>query len=492
MQSEFRKRDTNKYAGEGVEVETQYIRSRRKKPTTDALDTVEELSVTAMPIEALNSTDMMYNLTNITIGNNTNTNNNDYESTTSDVVLTILGPIILIALYIWCHRASVPSAEYHRGAMFRRQAERVWAIERAKKEREAIPVETRKTQISESLRKMKVVSKCPETGHCILKPIEEEQQNSGDDKVGEDKNETSTTTDEEKTTQSNDSEDSAELQEISSKEIESASDAISTESEDEIPTPSSFSIDRVTAAPKPCTSCGVNCPESPGRFERKPLLSQDSEDSDENFENIEETKENSQCLSATAVTAPATTAGITTFDGFDDDDDVCPICLDNFEVGDTVMFSRNNLSSCAHVFHEECLLQWLLEQRENECPTCRACFIASPNTDSATSSTSSVTTVSEENNTSELDETNDSLVDIETIGDIEEGNAHGSGRINKDGDNMNGEDCNEDLDETKDTQHKAIDTEDERDILETEKTSEEIEEGYRYMIVKGSVKRVPL
>eukprot|EP00533_Pseudo-nitzschia_delicatissima_P001067 CAMPEP_0116113992 /NCGR_PEP_ID=MMETSP0327-20121206/19790_1 /TAXON_ID=44447 /ORGANISM="Pseudo-nitzschia delicatissima, Strain B596" /LENGTH=533 /DNA_ID=CAMNT_0003607359 /DNA_START=278 /DNA_END=1876 /DNA_ORIENTATION=- len=61
-------------------------------------------------------------------------------------------------------------------------------------------------------------------------------------------------------------------------------------------------------------------------------------------------------------------------DNFDDDDeDVCPICLDGFDVGDTVMFARD--LSCAHVFHEECLLPWLLERRENECPSCREALV---------------------------------------------------------------------------------------------------------------------
>jgi len=470
-------------------VETQYTHGRPKKPTTNTLDMIEEFSVTAMPIEYLNSTNMSLN--NITIGNSTNTNNNDSETSASDTILTILGPILLIVLYICSHRSNVPSAQYHRGAMIRRQAERVWEIQRAKNERQAIPIETRKSQISESLQKMKVVSKCPETGHCILGPIEEDQQISGKDKVDEDKNETSTTTEEDETTQRNDFEHSAELQETSSKESESVSDALSAESENEIPTQSSFSTDRVAAVSKSCTSCGIDCPESPGRFERKPLLSPDSEDSEDNFGSIKQ-EEDSQCLPATAESKPTTTATITTYDGFDDDEDVCPICLDNFEVGDTVMFSRHILGSCAHVFHEECLLQWLLEQRENECPTCRACFIANPNTDSATSPSSSVATVSDENSTSELEEANDSSVNTEDIGDVEEGNDNGNDSINDHDGNINGDDCSEDHDEMGDTQHKPIDKDDENDIIEIEKIIDEIEGGYRYMIVKGSVKRVPL
>jgi len=57
----------------------------------------------------------------------------------------------------------------------------------------------------------------------------------------------------------------------------------------------------------------------------------------------------------------------------EEEEDVCHVCLDGFETGDTVMFARN--LSCTHVFHKECLLPWLLERRENECPSCRAILV---------------------------------------------------------------------------------------------------------------------
>jgi len=59
----------------------------------------------------------------------------------------------------------------------------------------------------------------------------------------------------------------------------------------------------------------------------------------------------------------------------ENEEDVCPICLEEFNVGETVMFSRS--MSCTHVFHKECLMAWLMEQRENECPSCRAALVCS-------------------------------------------------------------------------------------------------------------------
>ena len=484
MPSKSRKRDNNiNSAGEGVEVETQHIRGRVGGPTTNASD-ILELSVTATPIESLNSTDTYYDVNNITIGNSTNSNNNHvHENSASDMVLTILGPILMFVLYVYSHRANVPSSQYHRGAMIRRQAERVWEIQRAKDERQAIPVETRRSQIRESLQKMKVVSKCAITGHCILEPVEE-KENDGNNEVHEDNNETSSATDEEKSTKTNDLEHSAEQLQTSPKELEVVGNATSTDSEEDVPTPSSFSTDRVVTSSHSFTSSGENCPESPGTYERKPLLSSDSEDSMENFGSTKQTKEHSQSCSAT------TTNPITTYDGFDDDEDVCPICLDNFEVGDIVMFSRHNLCSCAHVFHEDCLMQWLLEQRENECPTCRARLIADPDTDATTTSSSSITD-SDENSTSDLAEANGMLVDAEAIGDVEEGNGNKSDTIDKKDENTKGGDCGGDLDVTGDAQHKSVEKDDENELLETEKI-DYIEGGFKYMIVKGSVKREPL
>lgn len=45
----------------------------------------------------------------------------------------------------------------------------------------------------------------------------------------------------------------------------------------------------------------------------------------------------------------------------------CPICMNGFHAGDIVSWSAN--PSCCHVYHHECLKEWLL--RRTHCPYCR-------------------------------------------------------------------------------------------------------------------------
>ena len=51
------------------------------------------------------------------------------------------------------------------------------------------------------------------------------------------------------------------------------------------------------------------------------------------------------------------------------DDATCMICLEPFRVGNTVSWSKRQL--CPHVFHTDCIMPWLLEKRNDDCPTCR-------------------------------------------------------------------------------------------------------------------------
>lgn len=56
---------------------------------------------------------------------------------------------------------------------------------------------------------------------------------------------------------------------------------------------------------------------------------------------------------------------------------VCSICLCNYYVGNSVVWSSN--AACEHVFHEHCILQWIMKQREGPlCPCCRRDFVLDP------------------------------------------------------------------------------------------------------------------
>mmetsp|Transcript_26486 Transcript_26486/g.37344 ORF Transcript_26486/g.37344 Transcript_26486/m.37344 type:complete len:189 (-) Transcript_26486:114-680(-) len=66
------------------------------------------------------------------------------------------------------------------------------------------------------------------------------------------------------------------------------------------------------------------------------------------------------------------TGGINTFTSISSETQTqCPICLNNFVQGRLVCESNNE--KCCHLFHQECMVMWLL--RHNECPCCRAIYL---------------------------------------------------------------------------------------------------------------------
>ncbi|VEU40988.1 unnamed protein product [Pseudo-nitzschia multistriata] len=403
------------------------------------------------------------NTTSLLMGSNSTNGGNipEYDYSLSDMVWTFLCPVFLLIACSLVQRRNVPSSEYHRGAMFRRQAERVWAIQAAKAERVAIPVDTRKHQIREGLRTMRVVSKCPETGHCILSPEETEEPEEASEEHNEDES-TTTMADAESTSNSLDAPDA-------SKEIEAPSS--------ELPTTNAASIPSTVSSGTPSKkqNSGKKCPESPGTAERRPLLSSNSEDSEDstNYSPVASSSIHAAQEEPPAQQQPPSSS--LCYD-FEDDEDVCPICLDNFEVGDMVMWSRNaGKHSCSHVFHEECLLQWLLEQRENECPTCRACFIEMDDKTEENENDES-TAPSTGGEASQPGANND--------GDIEEGIVSGNET------NLDNESDNE-SDNENDEKMASSDGENSEDS--SSELEEDPEEGNcTFMIVKGSVQRVLL
>jgi hypothetical protein len=51
----------------------------------------------------------------------------------------------------------------------------------------------------------------------------------------------------------------------------------------------------------------------------------------------------------------------------------CAICLSDYSVGDTIIWSSN--PQCQHAFHDECILEWLIKKRPaSSCPCCREEF----------------------------------------------------------------------------------------------------------------------
>jgi len=51
----------------------------------------------------------------------------------------------------------------------------------------------------------------------------------------------------------------------------------------------------------------------------------------------------------------------------------CIICFSNFQVGDLVAWSKDQIKGCTHMFHDECVTRWLLVQ--DCCPICRRSYL---------------------------------------------------------------------------------------------------------------------
>ena len=49
----------------------------------------------------------------------------------------------------------------------------------------------------------------------------------------------------------------------------------------------------------------------------------------------------------------------------------CPICFNEYQVGDDIAWSCNE--TCHHAFHYDCIVQWLM--KHDECPMCRSDYL---------------------------------------------------------------------------------------------------------------------
>jgi hypothetical protein len=60
----------------------------------------------------------------------------------------------------------------------------------------------------------------------------------------------------------------------------------------------------------------------------------------------------------------------------DDDDGVCAICLVSFQRGD--IYGQSSNPSCRHIFHQDCIVGWLITKDDGTCPCCRQPYLARP------------------------------------------------------------------------------------------------------------------
>lgn len=51
----------------------------------------------------------------------------------------------------------------------------------------------------------------------------------------------------------------------------------------------------------------------------------------------------------------------------------CAICLESYRPDDSIVWSAN--AACIHIFHEQCMLSWIMKRFKPDCPVCRQTFV---------------------------------------------------------------------------------------------------------------------
>ena len=51
----------------------------------------------------------------------------------------------------------------------------------------------------------------------------------------------------------------------------------------------------------------------------------------------------------------------------------CAICLESYRPDDSIVWSAN--AACVHIFHEQCMLSWIMKRFKPDCPVCRQNFV---------------------------------------------------------------------------------------------------------------------
>ena len=268
----------------------------------------------------------------------------------------ILSPLLLvICLRIGCCRYNHGTREGDRyGALLRQQAHQIWAQERVKADREGIPMAVRQQQIHQQIHTRTIVTQF-ENGYYQLGKVEEKEEDDDEEGV----------------------EDKEEFPRMASKgsKLDISMDTIDTVSSDDSEVVDDHEADAAgdDNGNDQHENCVVDLEAQECEEERR-NTNAGNVVADGNEE--ENTAPQQQHAAARQ---------------HEDEEYICQICLEEFAVGDTVMFHSPASSSscsaatsaaavsssqrCGHVFHHDCLMPWLLDQRENECPACRSIFI---------------------------------------------------------------------------------------------------------------------
>jgi hypothetical protein len=88
-------------------------------------------------------------------------------------------------------------------------------------------------------------------------------------------------------------------------------------------------------------------------------------------------------------------------DDEDQDEHACVICLEPFQVGDVVSWSRFS-ESCHHVFHTDCIQPWLEDKRHDDCPSCRSTLIVNHKEEESNTTTTTPTTTTQKDEENQI------------------------------------------------------------------------------------------
>ncbi|KAG7340944.1 ring finger domain containing protein [Nitzschia inconspicua] len=405
------------------------------------------------------------------------------------IALTIISPILLVVIFVLCTRGSVPGREHWRGEQIREAARRIRQARMIKKQRLDMTPEERQVQIQTNMRTMTVVGKDIHTGHLRLNCIGQFNIELDDDN----------TNIEHQHQQQEQEKQWIHDTTIKTLPTEDTEDIVLVENDSENDSDSD------------CDDCAMtnNNDNNDNNNNTNSIFRNPNNNNNNNNINI---KDDDRSTTAKTDIMPLHSKGsedtADTLHGSspiaEEEEDVCHICLDTFEIGDVVMWSRRQRRSrssskrqsklpvgcckdrddydttplgCRHVFHQECLMPWLMEKRENECPSCRSPFILDkPNIDTSMTIEESINTNTEHSHHEGVEVDHDGTIQV-IMGD-------GSRTTINETDTVDIE-----APVVKNTSSDETNTDDDDD--DDDDTMNSIEEGYSYVIAKGLIQKVP-